>query len=61
MPAKLRKSYLALRKIQPATIAQFSRVIKQELTSSHHLMKRLVRCGAAKKISVKMPAKYETI
>lgn len=61
MPAKLRSSYLALQKIQPATIAQFSKAIKQELTSSHHLMKRLVRLGAAKKVEKKMPAKYAVV
>lgn len=61
MPAKLRSSYLALKKIEPATIAQFCAVIGGELSKNHHLMKRLVRAGAAKKVSKKMPAKYATV
>jgi hypothetical protein len=61
MTRQLQSCYSALKRIQPATVAQFSKAIKKELTLSHHFMARLVGSGVARKVSTKMPAKYETV
>jgi hypothetical protein len=61
MPAKLRSAYNALRKTQPATVAQISKALGAELSLTHHFVQRLVKVGAARKVQAKMPARYSVL
>ena len=61
LPEDIHVSYHAVKKLEPATVAAFSKETGIELTAAHHRVKRLVKLGLVERLVDVSPARYKTV
>lgn len=61
LPKRLADGHAALKSLRNATVASFSEKMGTELTAAHHLMRRMVAAGVARKVEGVSPAQYRAM
>jgi len=60
LPDRLKRGYTVLLGFEATRITPWAKKLRTEVTAAHHLMKRLVKAGAAEQVKQR-PAEYRAI